>query len=419
MKDKAMVISIDSLQDSDISYFMEKKNFQRLLKDYSMYSAMECPYPTYTYPCHATIMTSRWPKDHGIYHNEPFDPERTKTRWFWWANDALKENAIEFAHNNGLTVASVTWPVTGGAKGDWVIPEIWPQKGEDPDTVFLPSSSPDVWDIYRKNKSSLYNFKNPFYPDIFATACTVDIIKEKKPDLFFLHLSALDTLRHTKGAEIEKMDEAISFLDEKIGEILSAMEEAGTLSDYTFFILGDHGQMNIEKEFGINRVLKDMGYITDNKEWKIMAHPSSFSAEVHTKDIDDGEALDVLERIKKEYPDAISEIISKERAESIHHLSGPFSFIVESVGGIIFSSSLSAPVFSSSKSAATHGYMPKRGPKPPFIASGKRAQKNKRYEGGRLIDEVPTVLSLFSLSMESAEGKPLPGLLTPPLDRDL
>ena len=97
-------------------------------------------------------------------------------------------NAIEAAHSKGLKVASVTWPVTGGAKGDWVIPEIWPQKGEDPDAVFVPYSSPDAIDIYKRHKNDLLNFSNPFYPDVFAVSCTVDIIKEKKPDLF-IHLS--------------------------------------------------------------------------------------------------------------------------------------------------------------------------------------------------------------------------------------
>ena len=89
--------------------------------------------------------------------------------------------------------------------------------------------------------------------------------------------------------------------------------------------------------------------------------------------------------------------ITKEEAESIHHLSGPFSFVLESKGGIIFSSSLSSPVFSGSKARSTHGYMPYRGPKPPFIVSGKRGEKNKRYIGGRLIDEIPTILSIFNL----------------------
>ena len=419
MGDRAMVISIDSLEDSDIPYLLEKKNFAYLLKEYSSYSGLQCPYPTYTYPCHATILTGLWPKDHGIYHNEPFDPKRTKTRWFWWADELKAMNAIEAAHSKGLKVASVTWPVTGGAKGDWVIPEIWPQKGEDPDTVFVPYSSPDLIDIYKRHKNDLLNFSNPFYPDVFAVSCTVDIIKEKKPDLFFLHLSALDTLRHMKGTEIEKMDEALTFLDEKIGEILDAMKESDTLSDYTFFVLGDHGQMNIDKEFGINRVLKDMGYITDNNTWRIMAHPSSFSAEIHTRDISGEEALKVLETIQREYPDTISAIITKERALKEYNLSGPFDFVLESEGGIIFSSSLSSPIYSSSKSASTHGYMPQRGPKPPFIVSGKRGEKNRRYVGGRLIDEVPTILSLFSLSMEGAEGKVLEGLITGPQDTSL
>ena len=215
------------------------------------------------------------------------------------------------------------------------------------------------------------------------------------------------------------MGEAIDFLDERIGEILDAIEESGTMEDYTFFILGDHGQMNIDKEFGINRVLKDMGYITDNKEWKIMAHPSSFSAEVHIKDICEEEAYKVLKEIQNKYPDAISKLITKKEALSIHHLSGPFSFVVESKGGVIFSSSLSSPIYSTSKARSTHGYMPQRGPKPPFIVSGKRGEKNKRYRGGRLVDEIPTILSIFNLKMEGSEGEVLQGLLTHPQDKDL
>ena len=109
----------------------------------------------------------------------------------------------------------------------------------------------------------------------------------------------------------------------------------------------------------------------------------------------------------------------KEEAMNEHHLSGPFSFVIESKGGVIFSSSLSSPIYSNSKSAATHGYMPQRGPRPPFIVSGKRGEKNKRYIGGRLIDEIPTILSLFSLKMEQCGGKVLHGLIIHPQDIDL
>ena len=41
MGDRAFVISIDSLEDSDILVLLEKKNFQRLLDGYSSYSNLE------------------------------------------------------------------------------------------------------------------------------------------------------------------------------------------------------------------------------------------------------------------------------------------------------------------------------------------------------------------------------------------
>ena len=419
MKDKVFVISIDSLEDREVEYLLEEKNFGRILKDYSMYSFIQCAYPTYTYPCHASILTGLWPKDHGIYHNEPFSPEKKKTRWFWWSDDKKCKDAIDIATEKGVKTASVTWPVTAGSKGEFVIPEIWPEKGEDPDTVFVPYSSPKAIEIYKKNKKALYDFKNPFYPDIFATLCTVDIIKEYNPDLFFLHLSALDTLKHSKGLEEETIREALFFLDGKLGEILSAIEEKESLADYTFFILGDHGQMKIEKEFAINALFKDMGYLENERNWKIMAHPSSFSAEIHINGIEEDKAYSVLKGIMEKYPDAISRIMTKNEAEKKYGLSGPFTFVLESGEGVIFNSSLSSTIYSPSKAAATHGYAPERGPRPPFIVAGKRGEKNKRYMGGRLIDEAPTILSIFGLEMEGIEGKVLPGLITYPQDTSL
>ena len=43
MEDRAFVVSIDSLEDSDVPFLLEKENFRRLLKDFSWYSNLECP----------------------------------------------------------------------------------------------------------------------------------------------------------------------------------------------------------------------------------------------------------------------------------------------------------------------------------------------------------------------------------------
>ena len=97
MKKKALVISIDSLEDGDLSLLLEYPNFREVLLDYSVSRDVECIYPSYTYPSHGSIITGCYPDRHGIYHNEPFDPERDKTEWFWWERDLKCKTMLEYS----------------------------------------------------------------------------------------------------------------------------------------------------------------------------------------------------------------------------------------------------------------------------------------------------------------------------------
>ena len=106
-------------------------------------------------------------------------------------------------------------------------------------------------------------------------------------------------------------------------------------------------------------------------------------------------------------------------AEEIYHLSGPFSLVLESSDGLIFSYSPFLPVLMERKEAdkhkisySTHGYAPERGPKPPFAVTGKRAVNGKRIPWARMVDEAPTILSLFGIRMEDIDGKVIEGLLS-------
>ncbi|MGN1163483.1 MAG: alkaline phosphatase family protein, partial [Candidatus Ornithospirochaeta sp.] len=419
----AIVLSIDAMDSSDIDYITTLPSFKKIPGHLSKVEEIECIYPSYTYPSHASISTGCYPNRHGIYHNEPFGPERTRTRWFWYEDEMKMPSIINRAKEHGLSTASVTWPVTGRSDGDWIIPEIWSDKGEDPDTAFIPSISPGAEEIYRRNRHFLISPSSPFFPDYFAMGCTKMILKEKKPDLMLLHISCLDTLKHTTGECPEKLGEAYDFLDTVFSDIIDSLETAGTLSDTTFFIIGDHGQKNTERTFGINRVLSDWGYIRSPSDWDIYAHSSSFSAEIYSK-LSGTETRDVLERIRRTYPDSISRIMEERSAEEIYNLSGPFSFIVDSEWGTVFSESPQSPIFSINGSPdfkgpqATHGYAPERGPSTLLMAKGRRST-GKVIEKGRLVDIAPTVLSLFGIKTVGIDGKVMEGLVLPLPDRGL
>lgn len=64
------------------------------------------------------------------------------------------------------------------------------------------------------------------YLDDFTTACAVDTIKNKKPELFMLHLIDLDDSKHLKGTKGSHIDDVLSRMDRRIGAIINATKEA-------------------------------------------------------------------------------------------------------------------------------------------------------------------------------------------------
>jgi hypothetical protein len=54
--------------------------------------------------------------------------------------------------------------------------------------------------------------------------------------------------------------------------------------------------------------------------------------------------------------------------------------------------------------AATHGYLPDKGPQPVFAAKGPGIKPNVTLERGLLVDQAPTFAELLGLSLPNADG---------------
>lgn len=419
---KAVVISIDAMTGEDLKELGKRKNTASLLSSAAIVENIHCVYPTYTYPCHAAIVTGCYPDRNGIFHNEILDITKDENDWFWWGKYHKKKTVIDLANENGLITASCGWPTLAGGNAKYTIPEIWPTRNTpDPEEMYRKAVSSEAWPVFERNRHYLEDTTKPFY-DLFTLFSATEILEKYRPDLMLIHLSDIDHKKHERGSSPLVLTDAYDFIDEALGKIIEALKEAGTYDETTFFLLGDHGQMDVKRVFSINRVLLEKGYITAEngkiKDYRIICHPASFSSPVFLKGISEKEALRVFREIQEEYPQAISRIMTNFEAEEIHHLSGPFSLVLESSDGLIFSYSPFLPVLMERKEAdkhkisySTHGYAPERGPKPPFAVTGKRAVNGKRIPWARMVDEAPTILSLFGIRMEDIDGKVIEGLL--------
>ena len=63
----------------------------------------------------------------------------------------------------------------------------------------------------------------------------------KKPDFVFLQLDCVDYAGHSQGYGSEKYQEEIKWVDEQIGVIYKAYEDAGIIDETLFIVTADHG----------------------------------------------------------------------------------------------------------------------------------------------------------------------------------
>lgn len=416
-RNKAVVISIDAMTGTDYEELSRRASFSSLIRHSSLVENIHTLWPSYTYPCHAAIICGCYPDKSGIYHNEKLDITRRKNEWFWWERDIKRKTIIEYAEEHGLTTAAIGWPVTAGGNADYTIPEIWPlEDGGDEERMYREAVSGKAWPVFEHNRECLRERKGHYY-DIYTTGSAEEIIRKYSPDLTLIHLSALDSTKHICGSDTAVLQDAYDYIDSCLSRIVRASIDAASYPDTTFFLLGDHGHMDIKRSFALNRVLADRGYITLGNDriesWRILAHPSSFSAQVYLNGIGRKDALCVLEEIRKEYPGTIERLYSAFEAEEIYHLQGPFDIVLESTEGTYLPLSPFLPSLTERKDGpySSHGYQPEKGPKPVFAVCGKKAA-GVRVPWARLVDEGPTILSLFGIEMdEDIDGRVIKGLI--------
>lgn len=167
--------------------------------------------------------------------------------------------------------------------------------------------------------------------------------------------------------------------------LIKATQDAGTCEDTDFFIVSDHGQINIERVVCPNVLLAERGLITlgenhEVKDYTAMIKSTGASAQVFLKDPSDRQAWEKTYAVLKELCEAgvygISQVYTTEEIREKEHLAGDFSFVLETDGYTSFSGSWYGPVVRGFDTSdyrfghATHGHHPDRGPSPTLIAFG-------------------------------------------------
>ncbi|MFR4986372.1 MAG: alkaline phosphatase family protein [Lachnospirales bacterium] len=431
MDNKLVVLSLDALQTNDLEILFNMPNFSKLKEKAAIVENLEEIYPTLTYPIHVTMVTGVTPDKHGIFHNQKSDISPKDhdwslmgSNWYWHKENIKTETIVDAVYNSNKTVSTVCWPVTAGDKRGINVPEIWPERGhnEQAEELFKNASSDIAFERYFDSYISKFDWKNNNDLVRFTPEIALDILKTDKPDLLLCHIIWLDHIRHTYGVEGEEVKDCLRQLDVLIGRFIQATKDAGTYNNTNFIILGDHGQIDIQRIFDLNTLFVENGLIEldenqNPKDYIAYSFSAGFSTQVILKNPDNKEDLEkvykVLNEIKEKYPKYIDRIYTKEEALKEENLSGNFSFVIEGTLGTYFGIKYKGKTLIEKGEEgyyvynATHGHSTKKGNKPPLLAFGPDIKSNTVIKKAKMLDVCPTLAKLSNVKMSELMGKEL------------
>jgi predicted AlkP superfamily pyrophosphatase or phosphodiesterase len=415
-----IIISIDGLRPADYLPGSERRAampaLEALRANGSWAEGVIGQYPSLTYPSHTSIATGTRPARHGVTQNTRFDPGNGSAAWFF-ESSAIKVPAIwDVAARAGLTTSGISWPVTVGAKIDYLIPETnqAPRNSTWLDLA-RQQSTPGLIDAVAAKLTPLGPPTARSYQDRdrFSAMAARLIIEKHRPNLMLLHLVEVDGARHNSGPDSPEAMAALRNVDERIAEIVGAVEAAGLAPDTAFIVTGDHGFYRVHSAFQPNAVLRDAGLLEVDASgrvvrWQAMAH----RAAIYLKDPALAQRVRTLfEGLAAGRYHGLFRVV--DRAE-VARLGGDpdAALIIEPIEGFTTAAGTSGGFLVASPRRGDHGFLPTEPPMHTgLVVSGAGVLKGVVVPLTRQIDIAPTAARLLGIEFSEAEGVPIVGVL--------
>ena len=386
---------------------------------------MRSVFPSLTYPCHASIVTGRYPNSHRVVNNRKKQVHREHQDWYWWEKDIQGDSCIRAAQRARKSVGAILVPVNAGAKIRANIAEIFPNRPWQNQALCSLRSSTllPLLACERRFGKTRKGIRQPDL-DEYVMQCAGYYIEHYPLDLLWVHMVDLDDAKHRYGLESKEREKALIRMDAHIGEILDWQKDE---EDVQLIFFSDHGQLPIRKmKYPLN-ALADYGLLERDgntvKDYAVVAHSAGGACYFYA-----GRKLLPREEEKwnafqKQWSsdlDIARTFTPREAAEQ--GADAQCLWMLDARDGVGFSE-----FFRESEAAeqerqthlANHGFHPDHENYDAVLfAHGSAFRENFRGTvRRRIIDIAPTVAKLLELPLTGAEGDVLEEIFSKGVDR--
>jgi len=347
-----------------------------------------------------------------------FDPlQKNADGWYWYNEDLHAPTLWDAARQAGRKTASVQWPVTVGARINWLIPEIW-RAGTPEDAKLLRAlCTPGLLaEISPKLGDYRGGFDSTPDADALRGRYAEWILENKHPAILTLHLLGLDHEEHDSGPFSPQSIAVLEQLDAVIGSLRAAADKVAPGRAY-IAVVSDHGFAKVDSQLNLFAAfleaklltLNDKGKIAD---WKAMPWETGGSAAIVLKDPNDQTAIaavrDLLTKLAADPVNGIDRVLT---AGELHERGGfpNASFFVGLKPGWKTVSSLTGPIVSkTAHTLGTHGELPDVPDlRASFFVVGPGVPPGKDLGLIDMRSIAPTLAHAVGLSLPSADGENL------------
>jgi alkaline phosphatase D len=226
-------------------------------------------FPTKTFPNHYTIATGLYPDNHGIVHNEFYDPvkkqiykvaDRTKVQDGYFYSGTPIWNLAE---KQGVKSASFFWV---GSEAD------------------IQNRQASYWKEYE------HNF--PFKQRVDTVLKWLNLPEQERPHLILLYFHEPDSHGHEYGPDSEEIKEKVQYLDSILSYLAQSLNRLEYKDKINIITTSDHGMSNVSN----NKTVVLKNYINDNWLIRILGSNPIYNLS-YKKEFKDS-ILDALKKIE-------------------------------------------------------------------------------------------------------------------------
>jgi len=391
---------------------------RRLMAEGAYADSMRPINPTVTWPNHTAMVTGVNAIQHQVLFNGLFsvtDPHEPPKIDPWRPKDLMVHSptVYDLAFQAGMTTAQVDWVAIYDAK------TITWQFAEKPDPQGKIERELIATGVVTKEQLGSFGDQNSAWQDRIWTEAAVDILEKHTPNLLLVHFLTLDSTNHEFGPGSGASYTAMAFLDDRVKQILSAIEKSGRTNQTTVLIVSDHGFRSVQKEVHPNVLLQQKGF-THASGGSVWVIPDGGVAMVYVTDPAQRNTLLPQLRTLFQNLEGVDHVYDASEFASLGLPTRAQSdqapdLLLSAKRGYLFGDATTGDVISPAKDRGAHGYLSDDSSiQAIFIASGAAIKKGVRLPQVSNVDIAPTIAALLGLDMESVSGRTIREILEAP-----